>query len=104
MDINKLIGQIDELTDKMIQSHEAIYREVSLHLIEIKDIYSEYITIIPRLREIGLDIYESELLRQLQELVETIESKDIIGLYDCLAYEVRVTLCDYRRITEIMGR
>lgn len=101
--IQKLIEEIDIMIEKIHNTEPDTYKLFSTLLAKISKIYKEFIEIIPKLNEIGMEISIEGVTSQLVTLAEAIKVYDKVEIYDCLKYEIRDTLIFYNEILTIMN-
>lgn len=103
MTISELINEIDDIIKNLYNFDVNIYEKIGGILPEINARYTEFIELIPRLNEIGMDISMDIVVGQLSNLSSAIEMKDKVELYDTFKYEIIDTLGYYNEILNIMN-
>ena len=102
MDTDKVIKKIEEIAAKIYQKEYNVYAELATVIPLIDIIYQTFLQLIPQLNEIGMELDADGILFQLQNVVDAIDKRDTIRIYDSLVYEIRETLMLYREIETIM--
>ena len=70
---------------------------------EIEKIYIEFMSIIPQLNKIGMDISLDGISQQLTTISRAISDFDRVQMYDSFEYEIKDTLVFYNEIKKIMN-
>ena len=102
MTILELTERIKKIADN-IYGRNNIYSEISRIIPEIQKHYLDFITLIPQLNNIGMDISETGVVSQLNNLLTAIDTKDRLKLFDILFYEIIDTLLFYNEINEVIN-
>lgn len=102
MNIKTLIIEIGNLTENMFGEDYNVYMKFNDIFPYIHQYYQEFISLIPSLNSIGMEIDTGMVLEQLRGLSKAIEKKDKIMLFDTLYYEITDTLKLFGEIKEIM--
>ncbi len=94
-----LSEKIDEIIERNIKISDELYAVNNGVIIEFSDknvdniqLMNMFISIIPALIKMGLDIEEDIPLRQIKNMEKALETKDFMMLADTLRYEVNDTL------------
>lgn len=103
MEIKGTILCIDEIIDKLYRDERFAYTKISEIINEIRDEYSAFMTIIPELNKLGMNIDIQLLLVQLQNLSDAIETRNKVKIYDTLGFEIKDTLLLYDEILKEIG-
>ena len=80
------------------------YEKLKDYISDINKIFMEFIAIIPKLKELGVDIPSDVLIQQLKNLLEAYEYRDSMLLADTLRYEIIDTLSLYVEIMEELDK
>lgn len=102
MNIRELLNKISDITGNIFKQEYNIYDEVKKIIPDMQRIYKEFIELIPALNNIGMEIDINVPIRQLKNLLESLESRDKVMMFDTLNYEIKDTLSLYDEIKEIM--
>ena len=102
MNIRELLNKISDITSNIFKQEYNIYDEVKNIIPDMQRIYKEFIELIPALNNIGMEIDINVPIMQLKNLLEALESKDKVMMFDTLNYEIKDTLSLYDEIKEIM--
>lgn len=102
MNIRELLNKISDITGNIFKQEYNIYDEVKKIIPDMQRIYKEFIELIPALNNIGMEIDINVPIRQLKNLLESLESRDKVMMFDTLNYEIKDTLALYDEIKEIM--
>lgn len=102
MNIAEAIEKTDILT-KDIYNKDINFYEAFLGLYPyIKSSYEEFISLLPDLNAIGINIKLERLVQDMRDISDAIEKKDKVLLFDTLNYRVKETLGWYMQIKNIM--
>lgn len=102
MNIRELLNKISDITSNTFKQEYNIYDEVKNIIPDMQRIYKEFIELIPALNNIGMEIDINVPIMQLKNLLEALESRDKVMMFDTLNYEIKDTLSLYDEIKEIM--
>lgn len=102
MNIRELLNKISDITSNIFKQEYNIYDEVKNIIPDMQRIYKEFIELIPALNNIGMEIDINVPIMQLKNLLEALESRDKVMMFDTLNYEIKDTLSLYDEIKEIM--
>lgn len=102
MNIRELLNKISDITSNIFKQEYNIYDEVKNIIPDMQRIYKEFIELIPALNNIGMEIDINVPIMQLKNLLEALESRDKVMMFDTLNYEIKDTLSLYDEIREIM--
>ena len=103
MDIQELIKKLRDITNSLFLENYNIYDNIMRLLPEIETNYKEFISLIPALNEIGMDIDGNQVVGELTGITDILKSNDKVALYDLLYYEMPNTLSIYEEIKKIMA-
>lgn len=101
--LKDLIARIDEFVMNIYSYDIGIYNTISELITDINYHYVDFIKLIPKLNEIGMNIDAEGITQQIVHLSDSIKYFDRIEIYDTLKYEIRDTLTFYNEILEIMN-
>lgn len=101
--INSLIEKINYIVENLYNTEINIYKEIQGIIAPINDIYVEFVSIISKLNNIGINIDSNGVINQLKKMMEGIEKKDKVLLFDSLNYEIKDTIEYYGEILKIMN-
>lgn len=102
MDTDKVIKNIEEIVTHMFKKDYNMYGELAKIIPFIDIIYQAFLQLVPQLKEIGMELDAEGILSQLRNVVDAIDKRDTIRVYDSLSYEIKETLLLYREIEMIM--
>lgn len=103
MDIQELINRLRSIADSLFLENYNIYDNIMQVLPEIETNYKEFISLIPALNEIGMDIDSDQVVRELTSITDVLKNQDKVALSDLLYYEMPNTLSIYEEIKKIMA-
>lgn len=103
MAILELSERIRKLSQSIYCTDVNIYSEIHKLIPEIQNYYLDFISLIPKLNEIGMNISHDGIISQLKNLLEAIANKDRVKLFDILSYEINDTLLFYNEIYEVIN-
>lgn len=101
--INCLIEKINFIIENLYNNEINIYLEIKEIITSINDVYVDFVSIIPKLNNIGVNIDSNGVINQLKKMMDGIEKKDKVLIYDSLNYEIKDTIQYYSEILEIMN-
>lgn len=103
-DKNRVIELIEEnirICEKIYKGNDSKAFSESQETINNNNIvFTEFIEMIPKLQQLGVDIPMDIILQQLKNLVEAYEYRDSMLLLDTLRYEINDSLQLYLEILE----
>ena len=102
MKITELIENVNDIIKEMFNEDCNVYIKMKDILVTITETYNEFIKIVPDLNNIGMEINMDVILGQLSNMLDAIEKRDKVQLFDTLKYEILSTLDLYREIRTIM--
>lgn len=102
-EIKSLIDKMNYIIENLYNTEINIYKEIQGIIAPINDIYVEFVSIIPKLNNIGINIDSNGVINQLKKMMDGIEKKDKVLLFDSLNYEIKDTLEYYGEILKIMN-
>lgn len=100
-EINNLIEKLNFIIENLYNNELNIYKEIQEIIAPINDIYVEFVSIIPKLNNIGVNIDSNGVINQLKKMMDGIEKKDKVILFDSLNYEIKDTIEYYDEILKI---
>lgn len=103
-DKNKVVKLIEDnigICEKIHKGEDSKAFSQSQEIINDNNIvFTEFIKMIPKLQQLGVDIPMDVILQQLKNLVEAFEYRDSMLLDDTLRYEINDSLQVYLEILE----
>lgn len=99
MNFEKLFIQIDELIDLMYKNEVVMaFQKLSEYIPDITNCINSFILNITKYNSMGANISENIVIRQINNLLDGIENKDVLLIADTLKYEIKPSLKIYQQI------
>ncbi|MFQ9933208.1 MAG: hypothetical protein ACLRVQ_02100 [Lachnospiraceae bacterium] len=101
-EIEEIIDNINKYTEHIFEGGFNEGTTLKKIAESIQKIYMEFITIIPSLNDMGMNINREIIVGQIRNITDSIKRKDTVLLFDTLRYEILDTLKFYNEIKNIM--
>ncbi len=98
--IEKSINKNIELSNRFYQVQDNAIVEFDKEIENIVKLMNMFISIIPALKNLGLEVPEDILQEQFANMQEALSKKDYMLLSDCLMYEINDTLQIFKELVE----